>query len=386
MTAAAPTERLARVTLSCAIEPGHAQLNRLAAQLGPERLLRRLLDEGDDPATRQARRDLAARLARIEPDQVLAEAERRGIRFVGPGEPEWPPGLDDLEHAPELYERGGVPLGLWVRGSGDLRALTEHAVALVGSRSCTTYGADVARDLAAGVAQAGCTVISGGAFGIDQAAHRGALSVQGPTVAVLACGADRAYPEAHRGLLDYVAESGGVVVSESAPGAAPTRIRFLSRNRVIAGLGRGTVVVEAAVRSGALNTATWSNGLGRQLMGVPGSVTSAPSEGVHQLIRTRGALLVTRADEVLEAIGPVGTFTLAEPRERPRPRDLLEPAEQQVLEAVPLVAAAGVDNIARAAGLAPDRTRRHLEALHRAGMVETSEGRWRQRSSEGLAR
>ena len=163
--------------------------------------------------------------------------------------------------------------------------------------------------------------MSGAAFGIDQAAHRGALANRGPTVAVLACGADRAYPAAHRNLIDYIADV-GLVVSEAPPGCAPTRIRFLARNRVIAAVARGTVVVEAAVRSGALNTASWAGGLGRTVMGVPGPVTSAPSAGVHQLIRARDALLVTSGEEVLEAVGPIGTFTLDDPRApetRPRP-------------------------------------------------------------------
>ena len=198
-------------------------------------------------------------------------------------------------------------------------------MAVVGSRSATTYGADVAGDIAATLARETWTVVSGAAFGIDQAAHRGALVNRGPTVAVLACGADRAYPSAHRNLIDYVADV-GLVVSEAPPGCAPTRIRFLARNRLIAALSRGVVVVEAAVRSGALNTASWAVGLGRTVMGVPGPVTSAPSAGVHQLIRARDALLVTSGEEVLEAVAPMGTFTLVEPREAERPRDRLDSA------------------------------------------------------------
>lgn len=378
---AAEDDRLARVQLSCALEPGHALSNRLAAQLGPVELLARLRRPGGDPEVRQASEDIAARLAEVDAVRTLERADARGIRFVVPDDPEWPTQLDDLEHGAELYQRGGVPVGLWVRGSGDLRGLSGSAVAVVGSRSCTTYGAEVARDISAGVAGAGYTVVSGGAFGIDQAAHRAALTVQGATVAVLACGVDRAYPEAHRELLDYIAEAGGVLVSESAPGAAPTRIRFLARNRIIAALAGGTVVVEAAVRSGALNTASWAGGLGRQLMGVPGPVTSAASDGVHQLVRSRGALLVTRAEEVLEAVGPVGAFALADPREPARPRDSLTHAERQVLDAVPVLSAGGVHNIARVAGLAPERTARALDTLHRAGLVERSGDRWRLRQS-----
>ena len=300
------------------------------------------------------------------------------IRFVVPGDEEWPAGVADLARAPHLHERGGVPLGLWCRGPLRLDEVTAHAVAVVGSRSATTYGAEVAAQVAAVLAGAGWTVVSGAAFGIDQAAHRGALAERGPTVAVLACGVDRAYPKAHQGLLDYIADV-GLVVSEAPPGCAPTRIRFLARNRLIAALARGTVVVEAAVRSGALNTASWAGGLGRAVMGVPGPVTSEPSAGVHQLIRGRDALLVTSGEEVLEAVGPIGAFVLADPREPEAARDRLPSRERQVLDAVPLVRAADSASIARTAGIAHSRTREALVVLHRAGLVEHSLGRWRVR-------
>ena len=159
-------------------------------------------------------------------------------------------------------------------------------------------------------------MVSGAAYGIDQAAHRGALGVEGANVAVLACGVDRAYPTAHRALLDHLADT-ALVVAEVPPGCAPTRGRFLSRNRLIAALTRGTVVVEAAVRSGALNTAGWTTRLNRHLMGVPGPVTSAQSQGIHQLIRTGEAILVTQGSEVLELVGDVGTHLVPHPAPRP---------------------------------------------------------------------
>ena len=206
--------------------------------------------------------------------------------------------------------------------------------------------------------------MSGAAFGIDQAAHRGALASRGPTVAVLACGADRAYPAAHRSLIDYIAEV-GLVVSEAAPGCAPTRIRFLARNRLIAALPAATVVVEAAVRSGALNTANWAAGLGRTVMGVPGPVTSARRPGSHQLIRARDALLVTSGEEVLEAVGADGRLRLADPREPESPRDRLSAGERQVLDAVPLVrAATRLDRPHRRRRARP-HARTALLALHR---------------------
>ena len=245
-----------------------------------------------------------------------------------------------------------MPIGLWCRGALRLDEACRESVAVVGSRSATSYGAQVAGDIGARLAAEHWTTVSGAAFGIDHAAHRGALAARGRTVAVLACGVDRAYPAAHAGLLRYIADV-GLVVSEAAPGCAPTRIRFLARNRLIAALSRGTVVVEAAVRSGALNTASWASGLGRVLMGVPGPVTSAPSAGVHQLLRSRDALLVTSGEEVLEAVGPVGAFLLEEPREADGPRDRLPARERQVLDAVPKHVGADAVRIARTAGVAP---------------------------------
>jgi DNA processing protein len=373
MTGAQEAERLARVTLSRIGEPGDPRLTDLVQELGGKQVLSSLLEQA---AERELGADLAERLASTDPSQDLERAAAQGLRFVIPGDEEWPASVEDLAHAPHLHERGGVPVGLWCRGTLRLEEACRRAVAVVGSRSATTYGADVAAEIGATLARESWTVVSGAAFGIDQAAHRGALANRGPTVAVLACGVDRAYPSAHRGLLDYIADV-GLVVSEAPPGCAPTRIRFLARNRVIAALGRGAVVVEAAVRSGALNTASWAAGLGRTVMGVPGPVTSAPSVGAHQLIRARGALLVTSGEEVLEAVAPMGTFALADPREEETARDRLAPRERQVLDAVPLLQGADASSIARTAGLAPGKTKEALLVLHRSGLVEHSLGRWR---------
>ncbi|MCW2848075.1 MAG: dprA [Marmoricola sp.] len=373
MSGVSGAERLARVVLSRIGEPGDPRLTDLVHELGGSLVLASLREQASD---RELGADLAERLAATDPVQELERADRQAIRFVVPGDDEWPEMLDDLAHAPHLHERGGVPVGLWCRGKLRLDEASEHAVAVVGSRSATTYGADVAGSIAATLARATWSVVSGAAYGIDQAAHRGALAARGPTVAVLACGADRAYPAGHKSLIDYIADV-GLVVSEAAPGCSPTRIRFLARNRVIAGLSRGAVVVEAAVRSGALNTASWAGGLGRPVMAVPGPVTSAPSAGVHQLIRARDALLVTSGEEVLEAVGPVGLFTLEDPREPESLRDRLATRERQVLDAVPLRQAADSGSIARTAGLAHGRTKEALLVLHRAGLVEHSLGRWR---------
>ncbi len=251
-----------------------------------------------------------------------------------------------------LHSRGGVPLGLWVRGPARLDELG-RSVAIVGSRSSTSYGEDIALELGARLAHEGFWVVSGAAFGIDQAAHRGALAAaagSAGTVAVLATGVDRAYPAAHRSLLDYIAEV-GAVVSEAAPGCAPTKVRFLARNRLIAAFSRGTVVVEAAVRSGALNTASWAGGLHRPVMGVPGPVTSEPSEGVHELLRCGGATLVTTAEHVLELVGGSGEHLVEVRRGRVRRRDRLTSRQQQVLDAVPRAPAPPRSRSARTAGI-----------------------------------
>lgn len=366
-------ERLARVALSCIGEPGDPRLTDLVHRVGAREVLARLRAQATDD---ELGADLAGRILGTDPTAVLAGAERRGVRFVVPGDEEWPPGMDDLTRAPHLHERGGVPIGLWCRGRLRLDEAAEQAVAVVGSRTATTYGGDVATDIAGRLAEQGWSVVSGAAHGIDQAAHRGALTARGTTIAVLACGVDRYYPSSHRGLIDYIADV-GVVVSEAAPGCAPTRIRFLARNRLIAALARGTVVVEAAVRSGALNTASWSEGLGRAVMGVPGPVTSEPSAGVHQLIRHRQAALVTCAEEVLEVVAPMGQFTLDQPREAASERDRLSPRQRQVLDSVPVRQPAPAQSIARSAGVAVGVTKEILLVLHRAGLVEHSLGRWR---------
>ncbi|HET6168493.1 MAG TPA: DNA-processing protein DprA, partial [Marmoricola sp.] len=363
----------ARVVLSRIGEPGDPRLTGLVHELGAADVLANLLEQG---AAGELKDDLAARLAQADAATELDRAARQGIRCIVPGDPEWPDSLADLAHVAALHERGGPPIALWARGPARLDVLAEQSVAVVGSRSATTYGASVAGDIGAVLADAGYTVVSGAAFGIDHAAHRGALAVKGQTVAVLACGVDRAYPTAHRQLLDYIATV-GVVVSEAAPGCAPTRVRFLARNRLIAAMSQGTVVVEAAIRSGALNTANWAAGLSRILMGVPGPVTSAPSAGVHQLIRARGALLVTDGHEVLEAVAPSGTHTLAPVQEPAQPRDLLTAEQRQVLDAVPVRNGALTEKIAHTAGLAPRRVEQALVDLRTAGFVEHAGGRWR---------
>jgi len=368
-------DRLDRVRLAAEVDAGEAWVSRLVQAGGPRRArdqVRRIKRER--LLRREPEADFYERRRPVDPARVLADAKRLGIRYVIPGDDEWPDSLDELAWAEPLQERGGVPLGLWVRGPVRLTELA-GSVAVVGSRSATTYGADTAVGIAQTVAATGRAVVSGAAFGIDRAAHRGALIAEGRTVAVLACGADRAYPKAHQQLVDHLAEH-GAVISEALPGWAPTRIRFLARNRLIAALTAGTVVVEAAIRSGALNTAGWASRLNRPLMGVPGPVGSAPSQGVHQLIRSGAATLVTNGAEVLEEVSPVGEHLLEVPRGPVRRRDRLDGRQRVVVESVPLVRPAAVESIARTAQLSHGEAREALHELAALGLVEETAGGW----------
>jgi DNA processing protein len=249
-------------------------------------------------------------------------------------------------------------------------------VAVVGSRSSTTYGESVAAELAASLAELGWTVVSGGAFGIDAAAHRGALAVSGTTLVALASGVDVPYPRSNSALLERIADE-GAVLSEVPPGRPAARHRFLDRNRVIAALTRGTVVVEAAFRSGALNTARTAHDLGRQVMGVPGPVTSAMSAGVHQLVRERGAVLVTDAADVIEQVGAIGEDLAPSRRGPADPRDTLDPLTAKVLDALPRRRAVQEEVLARTAGVDPDQVARSLALLELTGWVTRTDAGWR---------
>lgn len=289
-------DRLARVALSKTIEPGDPRVTGLVSELGAAKVLGYLEAAGE--VETHWGFALAQELGRVDPAQVLERAAADGIRFIVPGDAEWPTQVGALRSAGALHDRGGEPVGLWVRGAHDLRQLAANAVAVVGSRAATNYGTEQATELSRDLASMGHTVISGLAYGVDEAAHRGALIAGAPTIAVMPGGVDRAYPAAHNQLLESIAER-GLAVAEAPPGAGPTRTRFLARNRVTAGLAEGTVVVEGAVRSGALNTAHWTTNLHQPVMGVPGPVTSAASVGVNQLIRLGQASMVTTAQDVI---------------------------------------------------------------------------------------
>ena len=378
MTEVSDDERLARAALTGLSEPGNVNLSRFVAEHGPEATLQ-AIEDGSYPGN--ALRDLQAKLAASDPGADLDRAAKAGAWLVCPGDPEWPPQLEVLAETESTEGAGGVPLALWVRGSLELGMITQRACAIVGARSATQYGTHVAEELAAGLADRGVTIVSGGAFGIDVAAHRGALAANGYTVAVLACGVDIPYPRAHAALFDRIADE-GLLVSEVPPGATPRRQRFLVRNRLIAALSEGTVVVEAALRSGALNTAAWANRCQREVMAIPGSVLSPQSAGTNQLIRDAGAVLVTDADEIAEQIGRIGDDLAPVKAGEQRARDALDRRSQQVLECVPVQQFQGIAQLAAAAGVPVDETLAVLGHLLLLGFVEHVGAGWRLSAAE----
>ncbi|MBB4782235.1 DNA-processing protein DprA [Streptomyces rapamycinicus] len=360
-------ERLARAALTRLVEPGDETVGRWLRRMGPVALWRALTGKGKPPpgATGERLAGCALRAAGVDPVADLALIARCGGRFICPGDLDWPGQLDDLGDA--------RPVGLWVRGRADLRMWALRSVAVVGARACSDYGAHVAASLGTGLAERGWVVVSGAAHGVDGAAHRGVLAVGGATIAVLASGVDVPYPRAHTELIERIAEQ-GLVLAELPPGAHPTRPRFVLRNRVIAALTRGTVVVEAQYRSGSLVTARRAQQLGRSTMGVPGPVTSGLSAGVHELLRGE-AVLVTDAAEVAELIGGIGD--LAPERRGPLvERDLLDPVTARVLEALSARGGNHLRDVARESGTGCDEALGRLHELLALGFVERHGDRW----------
>ncbi|SKC78714.1 DNA-processing protein DprA [Krasilnikoviella flava] len=403
---------LARAAWSRLAEPADAVAGALVAHLGAQAALEWVVDAVGDPARAlrgsaleplgsevAADRLMAAvarwapRLDRLDPRRELRVLERFGGTLLVPGDPRWPTRLPQL--GPE------EPFALWVRGDPDLAGLTEQSVALVGARASSAYGDHVAADLAAGLADRGFTVVSGVAYGIDAAAHRGALAGGAPTVAVLAGGVDRFYPPGNEDLLRRLADGAGAVVSEVPPGSAPFKQRFLARNRVIAAVSCATVVVEAAWRSGALSTARHATRLLRPLGAVPGPVTSGTSTGCHVLLRDGAAVCVTDAAEVIELAGPYAgalepdraahdeqpvagrAARTAARRRTPAEVEALGERARRVWDALPVRAAAGLDALARTAGLAPGEMLAGLGALEMHGLAAQEGGRWRRVPREG---
>ncbi|MCD0445260.1 DNA-processing protein DprA [Glycomyces sp. A-F 0318] len=372
--------RLALMLLSSMVEPGDADLDDLVEEVGPVEAVKRLW-EGD--ATERLRRLTSAMIAcTFDPAdraaQIAAATEACGARVLIPGDPDWPEQLRDLLmvcDADEPHVR--PPRCLWVRGGHDLAALCGRSVAIVGSRAATEYGQHLADDLAADLAEAGWTVVSGGAFGIDRAAHLGAIARGGATVSVLASGVELPYPKANGPMFDLIVDR-GLLVSEWPPGSSAMKHRFLTRNRVIAALSAGTVVIEAAHRSGARNTARHTAELGRVLMFTPGPVTSSLSAGAHQLAREPWeARLVTRAEEVIEDLTGIGGPLATPPPSQRRPFDGLTEVEARIVEALPRGYVVEAGRLAAAAGVPAATAAETLERLRRTGWVDRIDDRWR---------
>jgi len=369
-------EGLARLKLSLLAEPGDPRLVRFLADAEPAEVLDAVVRGRaiGGVAPPQSWLERAERLDALVAT-TLVKAKAAGLRWLCRTDHDWPPQLADLDHLDPLNGSTGAPMGLWLRGRGNLARLVESSVAIVGARDATTYGAEVAADLGADVSDAGMTVVSGAAYGIDACAHRGALAMGKPTIAVLAGGADVDYPRAHTALLARIAAD-GLVVSEQAPGQIPMKARFLSRNRLIAGLTQGTVVVEAARRSGSLNTLNWADQLGRVTMGVPGPVTSHASVGVHEALRSGKAIVVTNGREVMEAVGVLGVVDATPDRAPESAYDQLPSQARRVLDALPWGVIRSAAEIGVEIGVPASDVDDHLVVLERIRLVNREMCGW----------
>ena len=280
-------ERDAALALFANIEGGHIFWSNQVTELGPLVVYERLLSGKYDQVKFEK---LITNLRATKLDEVKESLIKTKSIFLTPQSPEWPVALNDLS---------AIPFGLVVRG--DLSVLADRSLAIVGTRNPTAYGLRIAGDFAAGFVDREWSIVSGGAYGIDSAAHKGALIAEGRTIAVLAAGIDVAYPAGNARLFAEIAEN-GALVSEVLPGAHAIPSRFLTRNRIIAALAQATLVVEAAFRSGSLRTARDAAELMRPVMAIPGPINAPTSEGCHRLIGERAAEIVTSVADAVELI------------------------------------------------------------------------------------
>ena len=300
----------------------------------------------------------ASFLGSFDERAYLERLAAAGLRWIARSDARFPRRLSTI-HDP--------PPGIFVRGSADLGLLERPAVAIVGARACSPYGSKVAQDLGRALTAAGVLVISGLARGVDAAAHRGALEA-GETVAVLGCGVDRDYPRAHAQLAARIAD-GGLILAEYPPGVEPAPWRFPARNRIVAGLAEATIVVEARQRSGALITADLALDEGREVMAVPGEITSSLSDGTNALLRL-GATPVTSAADVLEALcidpppPPTASPAAVEPR-------------LTFVHAAVIEMPASIDQLVQRTGLGAGHVAAALAELELLGLVAEAEGLYR---------
>lgn len=375
----------ARALLGFLAEPGDGVLGRAVAAAGaravaglvaggaPASALAEVLGRDGETATLQSAVQALGRWRPRLDDEAFArslvQAARVGARLLVPGDPEWPWRIDDLGAA--------APVSLWVRGRPGALAEGQATISLVGARAATGYGQHVTAEASAGLVDRGFAIVSGGAYGIDGTAHRAALASGGTTVAFLAGGIDRYYPSGHEALLSRIAET-GAVYSEVACGTAPSKWRFLMRNRLIAAAGDATVVLEAGLRSGSLNTATHATELGRPLGAVPGPVTSPASAGCHRLFRERDAICVVDAAQMAELASGLGAaIGGASPSGgRVSTSAPVEPSHDglRVLDALSTRAARGVDDLARRSGMSPGHVMSTLAELEVEGHARRDTG------------
>lgn len=365
---------LARAYLSAVAEPPAPALVGFVAQHGVLRAAERVRS-GELPSP--VADEVQARREHVSGEHNLEQAESFGVRLVVPEHSEWPREVFSCFGAATAIGLPGFaePLALWVRGENALDDLLRRSIAMVGARAASGYGEHLAAEFAHGVAKAGFTVVSGAAYGIDGAAHRGALAAGRETAAFTACGIDRDYPAGHGRLLRSIAEH-GLVISEHPPGTPPRKHRFLVRNRLIAASGLGTVVVEAGARSGASNTANTADCLGRPVMAVPGPVTAPSSVGCHEMVRAGKAILVCSAEQILEAVNPLGEAPAVEASVSSRVTDGLDPDAQRVHDAMTPRTGASAEELARDSGVPLRKVRAVLPTLELAGLAERGEEGW----------
>jgi DNA processing protein len=366
------------VALAALVEPGNRELGILVRRVGVLRALE-LICAGSvsgaltgTVATRLGGTATPAAIRAVG-ERMIEQADRLGVRIACPVDADWPHRVGDLarisrDTGSPVDRDTDAPLCLWVRGPHALDETLDRSIAIVGARAATDYGDYIAGDLANGMAERDWTVVSGGALGIDAAAHRAALAAGGRTVAVLACGVDRPYPVSNTGLFERIGEE-GLLISEWPPGAPPYRVRFLIRNRVIAAASTATLMVEAAHRSGARQTLHRARQLGRPALVVPGPTTSALSVGCHEELRREGTRLVASVAHVLEEVGRIGADLAPVPSGPRRPHDDLDPLSAQVLDAVLPRKLRSAEEIAAAAGVSGRDARRTLPGLVATGHV-----------------
>ncbi|MDO8731591.1 MAG: DNA-processing protein DprA [Actinomycetota bacterium] len=355
----------ALLTLAHVVEAGDQRIGSLVDDLGPEEVVLRIREGAVGNRAEDA---LRARLGAVDLDAIRMHAESIGARIVPRGDPEWPSQLDDLG--------ASRPFVLWVMGAPSLRLAALKSVAIVGARASTAYGESVARDWSGQLSDAGWMVVSGGAYGIDAAAHRGVLSAGGLTACVVATGIDVSYPRAHSELLARIADT-GLLISESPLGNDARRQRFLTRNRIIAALTRATVVVEAAFRSGTTSTANAAYKLNRPVLAVPGPVTSPMSAGCHHLIREGTATLASGWTDILELLGISATGDADDRKSLARPTDALGPVEAQVFDAFPRSRAIDQHDLLLASGVGTNELLGALGSLEMLGLIMCTDDGWR---------